>query len=114
MTATMLQSVSQAPPEAAAAAVSGLVELGDGHAFVRTSGYRTGPGDVYVSASQIRQYGLRTGDWVEGTVRLEAGRLESEPAKEPGPGAAASTGRWPGWTRSTGGRPAWPARTSTS
>ena len=69
MTATIIQSIPPAPPDAAAAAVSGLVELADGHAFVRTSGYRTGPGDVYVSASQIRQYGLRTGDWVEGAAR---------------------------------------------
>jgi transcription termination factor Rho len=67
MTATLQKSVP--PEEATAAAVSGLVELADGHAFVRTSGYRRGPGDVYVSAAQIRQYGLRTGDWVLGTAR---------------------------------------------
>src|SRR5437868_15194959 len=72
MTATMPQS---APPETLAA-VSGLVELADGHAFVRAFGYRRGPADVYVSAAQIRQYGLRTGDWVEGAAR-PAGAPES-------------------------------------
>ena len=66
MTTTMLQS---APQETSAAAVSGLVELADGHAFVRAAGYRRGPAYVYVSAAQIRQYGLRTGDWVEGAAR---------------------------------------------
>ena len=58
--------VKQAP---AAIAVSGLVDLADGHAFVRTSGYRRGPDDIYVSAAQIRQYGLRKGDLIEGTAR---------------------------------------------
>ena len=42
----------------AAIAVSGIVDIADGHAFVRTSGYRRGPADVSVSAGQIRQYGL--------------------------------------------------------
>jgi transcription termination factor Rho len=49
--------------------VSGIVDIADGHAFVRTSGYRRGPADVYVSAGQIRQYGLRKGDHIEGTAR---------------------------------------------
>ena len=66
MTATMEETI---PRESAAVAVSGLVELAEGHAFVRTSGYRRDPGDVYVSAGQIRQYGLRTGDWIEGAAR---------------------------------------------
>jgi transcription termination factor Rho len=69
MTAILQES---APPDASAVAVSGLVELADGHAFVRTAGYRRSAGDVYVSAGQIRQYGLRTGDWVEGAARPEA------------------------------------------
>ena len=36
---------------------------------MRTSGYRRGPADVYVSAGQIRQYGLRKGDHIEGAAR---------------------------------------------
>ncbi|MGB6581228.1 MAG: transcription termination factor Rho [Streptosporangiaceae bacterium] len=58
--------VKQAP---AAIPVSGIVDMADGHAFVRTSGYRRGPADVYVSAGQIRQYGLRKGDHIEGAAR---------------------------------------------
>jgi transcription termination factor Rho len=49
--------------------VSGIVDIAEGHAFVRTSGYRRGPADVYVSAGQIRQYGLRKGDHIEGAAR---------------------------------------------
>ena len=49
--------------------VSGLVDLADGHGFVRTSGYQRRPADVYVSAAQVRQYGLRKGDKIEGTAR---------------------------------------------
>jgi transcription termination factor Rho len=74
MTATTLQSA--APPRAiqppASVPVSGVVDLGDGHAFVRASGYRPGPADVYVSAGQIKQYGLRKGDLIEGTARPSA------------------------------------------
>jgi transcription termination factor Rho len=71
MTATIQETA--APPQVkqapAAIAVSGIVDIADGHAFVRTSGYRRGPADVYVSAGQIRQYGLRKGDHIEGTAR---------------------------------------------
>ena len=41
----------------------------DNYAFVRTSGYLTGPNDVYVSLSQVRRYGLRRGDAITGAVR---------------------------------------------
>jgi transcription termination factor Rho len=53
----------------AAIAVAGLLDIGDSQAFVRTSGYRRGPDDVSISAGQIRQYGLRKGDQIEGTAR---------------------------------------------
>ena len=71
MTATIQETA--APPQVkqapAAIPVSGIVDMADGHAFVRTSGYRRGPADVYVSAGQIRQYGLRKGDHIEGAAR---------------------------------------------
>src|SRR6185312_15302181 len=72
MTATIHEPPAQVKQAPAAIAVSGLVDLADGHAFVRTSGYRRGPDDVYVSAAQIRQYGLRQGDLIEGTARPQA------------------------------------------
>ena len=70
MTATIQEKTI--PPEQATVSVSGIIEMADGHAFVRTSGYRCGPDDVYVSAGQIRQYGLRKGDLIEGTARPQA------------------------------------------
>ena len=45
--------------------------LQDGFGFLRAmeSNYLAGPDDIYVSPSQIRKFGLRTGDTVEGPVR---------------------------------------------
>ena len=50
----------------------GVVEiLQDGFAFLRSAdaNYLPGPDDIYVSPSQIRRLGLRTGDTVEGVIR---------------------------------------------
>ncbi|HYJ66531.1 MAG TPA: transcription termination factor Rho [Nocardioidaceae bacterium] len=49
--------------------VAGILDVLDNYAFVRTSGYLPGPGDVYVSLSMVRKYGLRKGDAVTGQVR---------------------------------------------
>jgi len=50
----------------------GVLEvLQDGFGFLRSpeSNYLAGPDDIYVSPSQIRRFGLRTGDTVDGTIR---------------------------------------------
>jgi transcription termination factor Rho len=50
----------------------GVVEiLSDGFGFLRSSdgSYMAGPDDIYVSPSQIRRFGLRTGDTVSGKIR---------------------------------------------
>lgn len=52
--------------------VSGVLEkLPDGFGFLRSGfyDYVSGPDDVYVSPSQIRRFGLRTGDKVDGVIR---------------------------------------------
>jgi transcription termination factor Rho len=49
--------------------VAGIVDVLDNYAFVRTTGYLSGPNDVYVSMSQVKKYGLRRGDAVTGAVR---------------------------------------------
>jgi transcription termination factor Rho len=49
--------------------VTGIVDVAERHGFVRTKGYLPGPDDVYVSAGQLKQYGLRRGDLVAGTAR---------------------------------------------
>ncbi|MFQ3595929.1 MAG: transcription termination factor Rho [Sphingomonadaceae bacterium] len=51
---------------------SGTIEvLSDGFGFLRASdaNYLAGPDDIYVSPAQVRRYGLRTGDTVEGDIR---------------------------------------------
>ncbi len=51
---------------------SGTMEvLPDGFGFLRSpeANYLPGPDDIYVSPSQIRKFGLRTGDSVEGAIR---------------------------------------------
>ncbi len=50
----------------------GVLEvLPDGFGFLRSpeANYLAGPDDIYVSPSQIRRFGLRTGDTVEGQIR---------------------------------------------
>ncbi|MEJ3749642.1 transcription termination factor Rho [Actinomycetes bacterium KLBMP 9797] len=49
--------------------VAGIIDVLDNYAFVRTTGYLSGPNDVYVSMSQVKRYGLRRGDAVTGAVR---------------------------------------------
>jgi transcription termination factor Rho len=51
---------------------SGVLDvLQDGFGFLRAieSNYLPGPDDIYVSPSQIRRFGLRTGDSIEGEIR---------------------------------------------
>lgn len=51
---------------------NGVVQvLPDGFAFLRSANesYLAGPDDIYVSPSQIRRFGLRTGDTVSGEIR---------------------------------------------
>ena len=50
----------------------GVLEiLQDGFGFLRSpdSSYLSGPDDIYVSPSQIRRFGLRTGDTIQGKIR---------------------------------------------
>ncbi len=50
----------------------GLLEvMPDGYGFLRSSDYNylSGPDDIYVTQQQIRDFGLKTGDVVEGTIR---------------------------------------------
>lgn len=52
--------------------IEGTLEiLADGYGFLRSSDYNyfSSPDDVYVSNAQIKNYGLKTGDVVEGTIR---------------------------------------------
>lgn len=49
---------------------SGILDImSDGYGFLRQTGRRPGQSDVYVSQSQVRRFGLRTGDMILGQVR---------------------------------------------
>jgi transcription termination factor Rho len=51
----------------------GLLDLRDeGYGFLRATSYLPGPKDVYVSASQVRRFALRKGDYLNGYARPQA------------------------------------------
>ncbi|MSW61368.1 MAG: transcription termination factor Rho, partial [Actinobacteria bacterium] len=53
--------------------VKGFLDLRDeSYGFLRTQGYLASKNDVYVSASQVRRFNLRRGDYVEGTSRPQS------------------------------------------
>jgi len=62
-----------APPEAPGISVSaGVLDVhGDGYGFLRSPKYNylSSPDDIYVSPSQIKKFGLMTGDTVSGQIR---------------------------------------------
>ncbi len=50
----------------------GILEvLPDGYGFIRCENYLPGENDVYVSPSQIKRFGLKTGDILKGKVRVK-------------------------------------------
>ncbi len=75
---------------------TGVLEvLQDGFGFLRSpeENYLPGPDDIYVSPSQVRRFGLRTGDIVEGEIRapkdseryfalLKVGPINNEPPEK--------------------------------
>lgn len=53
-------------------AASGILEvMPDGYGFIRCENYLPGDHDVYVAPSQIRRFGLKTGDILEGNTRVK-------------------------------------------
>ncbi len=53
-------------------AADGILEvLPDGYGFIRCENYLPGENDVYVAPSQIRRFGLKTGDIIEGNTRIK-------------------------------------------
>jgi len=49
--------------------VSGIVDADDRRGYLRTGGYRRSSGDIPLTLGQLRQFGLRKGDLIEGTGR---------------------------------------------
>ena len=51
--------------------ISGILDVLDNYAFVRTQGYLPGTNDAYVSLSMVKKWGLRKGDIVTGVMRAQ-------------------------------------------
>nr|WP_052709681.1 transcription termination factor Rho [Streptomyces sp. NRRL S-495] len=72
------RSDGPAQPDTAAGsdlvAVAGVLDIREGNAVLRTSGYLPGPTDVHLPAGQVRALGLRTGDVLTGAIRPVATR----------------------------------------
>lgn len=53
---------------------NGILEvLPDGYGFIRCENYLPGENDIYVSQSQIRKFNLKTGDIIQGNIRVNQG-----------------------------------------
>ena len=51
---------------------NGILEvLPDGYGFIRCENYLPGDNDIYVSPSQIRRFNLKTGDIIQGNIRIK-------------------------------------------
>jgi transcription termination factor Rho len=72
MTATTEQLHTAARETPATIPVHGIVDVSEGRGYLRTAGYRRSPADIPISQSQLRQYGLRKGDQIEGTATPQA------------------------------------------
>jgi transcription termination factor Rho len=85
-----------------ATTVRGIADISGGRGFVRTSGYQRSPDDIPLTTAQIRQFGLRDGDLVEGTITTRE-RSGGNSARN---GAKASNGKTLSSVESVSGIPA--------
>jgi transcription termination factor Rho len=69
--------------------VSGIADLSDGKGHLRTAGYRRSPGDIPITAAQVREYGLRPGDEIQGTIE----GTSQAPLRTTSQGVAGAPGR---------------------
>jgi transcription termination factor Rho len=63
--------------------VSGILDISESKAIVRASGYQRGQGDIALNIGQVKQYGLRRGDHIEGAAQLPSpGRASQSRASQ--------------------------------
>ena len=72
--------------------VSGIVDLADGRGYLRTAGCRRSSADLPLTAGQVRLYGLRKGDQIEGTVTVKASGKTTVSGKSSGNGSGSKSG----------------------
>src|SRR5580693_26084 len=70
------------------ALVSGIVDLTDGRGYLRTAGYRRSATDLPLTAGQVRAYGLRKGDQIDGILAGNANANASGTGNDSGKTAA--------------------------
>ena len=59
---------------------NGILEvMPDGFGFIRSENYLPGENDIYVSPSQIRRFNLKTGDIIQGNIRIKTQGRNSVP-----------------------------------
>jgi len=84
------------PPESLVP-VAGILDRQDQHGFLRTAGYLPSAGDLHVPPAVIREYGLRSGDLIEGAAAprsqssakaLPLARVDTVNGRPPGESAA--------------------------
>ena len=68
MTATAEETRISSPETPVGIPVQGVVDVSDGHGYLRTAGYRRSPADIPLTPGELRQHGLRKGDHIEGTA----------------------------------------------
>jgi len=67
------------------APVSGVVDIADGYGFLRTAGYRRSDDDIPISSAQVREYGLRAGDHIEGATGIQQGKPQQNKPQQTRP-----------------------------
>ena len=55
-------------PGAQTTPVAGIIDVDERRGYLRAAGYRRSPGDLQLSSAQLRQFGLRKGDLIEGVA----------------------------------------------
>jgi transcription termination factor Rho len=78
--------------EAPIALVSGIVDLTEGRGYLRTSGYRRSATDLPLTAGQVRTYGLRKGDQIDGVLAVNASGKTADSGKTTGTGKTSGNG----------------------
>jgi transcription termination factor Rho len=74
----IVEETTQTTQPVTAAAISGVVDLTNGRGFLRTAVYRRSAADIPVSPAQVRQYGLRSGDHLEGTTGTRPSKTQRD------------------------------------
>jgi transcription termination factor Rho len=90
---------SAEPP---AGLVTGIVDLSDGRGYLRTAGYRRSAADVPLTAAQVRRFGLRTGDQIDGVLAVNSAGRANANGRTGGSGKNSGSGNGQGSAAASG------------